>query len=365
MGESCFLYGVEDTKHILSAGYEVVIGSAELILADFFDKNPKVNPVVIADENTLEHCWPKVIGRNERLNHAPIIQIESGEENKSVEVCMQVWLTLAEMKLTRNDVVINLGGGVVTDLGGFVASTFKRGVKFIQVPTSLLCMVDAAVGGKVGVDLQKMKNLVGNFATPELVVVDTEFLDTLSANQMRSGFAEVLKHGLILDKSYWTEACSASFTDIEHIRSLVSRSIELKNEIVLEDFKESGNRKKLNFGHTIGHAIETYFLESDTPLLHGEAVAAGMLAESWLSTKLSGLTEGELEQISNYIRSVYTFPILSTNAYENLIQLMKNDKKNRGDEINCTLLNSIGESSINHKVEEQLICQALDYTFGN
>lgn len=351
---------MEVLSHIESKGYPVTFGPVDVALSRYFDQHPEKRPVVICDENTLEHCWPLLIGSNETLNSAEIIQLESGEENKTLEVCAQVWMTLAEMNLSRNDVIINLGGGVITDLGGFVANTFKRGVSFIQIPTTLLSMVDAAVGGKVGVDLAGAKNLVGNFATPLEVVVDVSFLKSLPLRQVRSGWAEILKHGLVLDRNYWDTTVAANWKDTDQVAELVRRSVELKNQVVLNDFKESGERKKLNFGHTIGHAIESHFLQTDTPLFHGEAIALGMLVETKLSMIHNGFPEAEFEMVESYIRGHYDFPVLTKDDWPSLLHWMKQDKKNQGGRINFTLLQSIGASSVDHFLPEEAILETTN-----
>ena len=355
---------MEDVKKLSSVGHEIVFGSAELILADYFNRHPDKRPIVIADENTFKHCWPKIIGGNDLLNGAEVIQLESGEEFKNLDICSQVWMALSEMKVSRNDVIINVGGGVITDLGGFVASTFKRGVSFIQVPTSLLAMVDASVGGKVGVDLAGLKNLVGNFATPEMVVVDIDFLDSLPPNQLKCGYAEVLKHGLILDRSYWETSIEKDEIDLELVKSLVYRSVEIKNTVVIKDFKEKGDRKKLNFGHTIGHAFETYFLGAKTPLLHGEAVAIGMIAETWLAQQAGVISLSDFTAIKDQLLKWYKIPEFDTSCYSELLEIMRNDKKNIGGVINFTFLQSIGEARINQTASDEAIVESLNLLRG-
>ena len=295
---------MESAHAIRSVGHDVVFGNAEKILVDYLSGNPDKKAVVIADENTLKHCWSALVSKAPSLSAIEVITIDSGEQNKNIAVASVIWKKFSDMRLSRNDVVINLGGGVVTDLGGFVAASFKRGVNFIQVPTSLLAMVDASVGGKVGVDLDGLKNLVGSFATPEMVIIDTSFLDTLPQRQIVCGYAEILKHGLILDKAYWQKTISGSVEDLDHVKSLVVRSVELKNQVVVTDFKEKGDRKKLNFGHTIGHALETYFLNSDVELLHGEAVAVGMMVESYLSVAAGLLSAGDFDEIKSEIQEL-------------------------------------------------------------
>lgn len=352
-------------KIVNSVNHDVEIGSVVDILNRYFKNNTHSKVVVIGDENTLHHCWSKIVGKVDALLNAELIELESGEENKTLEICANVWLTLTELKLSRKDLVINLGGGVVTDLGGFVANTFKRGVNFIQIPTTVLSMVDAAVGGKVGVDFQGLKNLIGNFATPNLVVVDTAFINTVSEEQLKSGFAEILKHGLIIDRSYWKLSKSVGNVSAQNLIPLIERSIEIKNEIVLNDFKESGERKKLNFGHTIGHAVETYMLNMGSPILHGHAVAIGMIAESFISMKKGYLNELNFSEIDDYLRATYAMPEFDEAKFEELIELMKNDKKNSGSsKISMTLLDGIGESHIEESVEQEHISASLAYLFA-
>jgi len=359
LSDSYFLCFMKESLHLASVGHDIVFGKAELILAEYFQRNPDKRPIVIADENTFKHCWPKVLGANDDLNAAEIIQLDSGEENKNIDVCVQVWEALLELKVSRNDVIINLGGGVITDLGGFIASTFKRGVSFIQVPTSLLAMVDASIGGKVGVDLAGLKNLIGNFAVPEMFVIDVDFLDSLPDVQLICGFAEVLKHGAILDNNYWMKATQNSVQELSHIKSLVARSVELKNEVVLADFEDKSERKKLNFGHTVGHALETHFLNTETPLLHGEAVAIGMIIESGLGYAQGITTHDCYKSVVSTILALYKVPEIGKEAHEPLLEIMRNDKKNQNGRINFTFVKDIGNSVIDQTAPESAIIEAL------
>ncbi|MBT4775893.1 MAG: 3-dehydroquinate synthase [Crocinitomicaceae bacterium] len=352
---------MEESHRITSINHDIFFGNAGQILSNYLDQHPEKKPVLIADENTLKYCWPVLLNASKRLNHAKIIQIKSGEENKNIAGCKMVWETLVNLKISRNDIIINLGGGVVTDLGGFVASTFKRGVPFIQIPTSLLAMVDASIGGKVGVDFVGLKNVIGNFSMPELVIVDVHFLKSLPDLQMKCGFAEVLKHGAILDNAYWQEATKSSCLNLEHIKSLVFRSVELKNSLVLSDFEDTHDRKKLNFGHTIGHAIETHYLNSSTVLLHGEAVAIGMIGEAWLG-KESGITsEACLNNLIRTVLKTYKIPNIGFETHDALLEIMRNDKKNIGSTINFTFLKEIGVSVINQTASEPQIRKALSF----
>ncbi len=330
----------------------------ELLSSDEFNNADKY---ILLDENTSQHCLPTLLDHVEALHTAHLLEIESGEESKTIEICAQLWGALSDNKASREIVVINLGGGVITDMGGFVASTYKRGVRFINVPTTLLAQVDASVGGKVGVDLDNLKNQIGSFSKAEAVFVDVEFLNTLPVAEFVSGYAEVIKHAFIRDKKYW-EAILDGNIAVNGIREdIVCRSIEIKNQIVTNDPKEKGERKLLNFGHTIGHAVETWCLNNGSKVLHGYAVALGMICESYISNQITGLSAAELEEICAHIVEVFGKMDISEIPVSELIDLMKNDKKNRGTEINFTLLKQIGVGVYNNSVEEGLIAESLKF----
>lgn len=267
-----------------------------------------------------------------------------------------LWISLAELGAERTDVLINVGGGVVTDLGGFIASTYKRGMPFINIPTSLLAMVDAAQGGKTGIDLGGAKNLVGTFTDAELIYLEASFLETLPDVQLRSGFAEMLKHGLIADKQHWLNACKA-YPEINE--ELIATSAEIKQSIVDEDPKEKGVRKLLNFGHTVGHAIESFMLQKELPILHGEAIAAGMLIEAELSKSHCQLSEENFTEIKTEIDKVFPrLPILNENIDE-VLEWLKFDKKNKNGELRFSLLEKIGKGVCNISVPVSEIRKAL------
>lgn len=318
---------------------------------------------ILVDENTLEHCATELIANVELLQGAEIIEINSGEENKTIDICYQIWETLADYKADRNSLLVNLGGGVITDMGGFIASTYKRGIDFINIPTTLLAQIDASVGGKVGVDLDGLKNMIGIFNEPIGVFINPNFLKTLDKKQMLSGYAEALKHALIADSKYWKTLKQGMLSDANHWESLIVKSINIKNDIVLEDPTENNKRKLLNFGHTVGHAIESFSLKNENilPLLHGEAIALGIICESYISYKNSGLSVDELEEIAHAILDFYApYPITNVD-YDSLLVLMGNDKKNDSNGINFTLLSSIGEGQINQSADEKIIKASLDY----
>lgn len=316
---------------------------------------------ILVDENTHNYCLPGFMGNIYGDYDFEIIEIEAGETNKNIDTCTQVWEVLSELDADRKSAMINLGGGVVTDLGGFVASCFKRGIDFINIPTTLLAMVDASVGGKTGVDLGPLKNQIGIINQPQLVVVEPEFLNTLNERQLQSGFAEMLKHGLIRDVAYWNTLKQVTgFTDLStHIHT----SVSIKNEVVVQDPTEQHLRKILNFGHTLGHAVESYFLESKDHelLLHGEAIAVGMILEGYLSYKLTGLSKTELEDIKLTFLKRYEKVKFTKADIEAILSLLKFDKKNSHGNINFVLLKAIGEPAIDAKVPSDLMLEAFEY----
>lgn len=317
---------------------------------------------ILVDENTLEHCIPTLLLENKALHNAEIIEIDSGEENKTLDICYQIWKTLADYKADRTSLLINLGGGVITDMGGFIASTYKRGIDFINVPTTLLSQIDASVGGKTGVDLEGLKNSIGVFNEPKGVFIYPNYLQTLDEREMLSGYAEVLKHALIKDAKYWDRLDAEMLFSADNWEELITTSINIKNDIVLNDPLEKGERKLLNFGHTIGHAIESYSLVHDQkPLKHGEAIAVGMICESYISNCKNELTAADLKIITTTLCSIYNSYRLNDSTYHELIELMKNDKKNDGAEINFTLLSKIGKAEYNIEVDVDLILESLNY----
>ena len=316
---------------------------------------------IIVDENTNNHCLPKVLPLIETEVAIEIIELESGEENKTIETCVQVWNVLIELGADRKSLVINLGGGVITDMGAFIASTFKRGISFVNIPTTLLSMVDASVGGKNGVDLGGLKNQVGTITNPELVIIDSEFLDTLHQNQMRSGLSEMLKHGLIASKPHWKKLKNLNKIDFEDFDSLISESIDIKNAIVIEDPREDGIRKALNFGHTLGHAIETYFLENSDKqtLLHGEAIAAGIIMETFISLEKKLISKSEFLEIKATINHLFDKIEISENDHQNIIDLLIHDKKNEYGKVQFALLDGIGKIKLNQTTDNETIIKAF------
>ena len=316
--------------------------------------------VIIVDENTHDYCLEYLLTSFDSLKEAEVMLLPVGEENKVMEVCFQVWQALTDYQVGRKDLVINLGGGVVTDMGGFIASIYKRGIDFIHIPTSLLGMVDASIGGKVGIDLGPYKNQLGVFSHPKKIYIDTIFLGTLPEEELLNGFAEMLKHALINGKSQWEKLKKIPSIDQLIDEKIIIDSIKVKFDLVEKDPLEKNVRKKLNFGHTIGHAIEGYFIDT-TPISHGHAVAIGMLAESFISTKQQRLKSEVFYDIELFLTTKFPMIQLDEDAIKEIIQIAKNDKKNESGRIFCALLNEIGECSIDNEIQENEIADALFY----
>ncbi|MDY8135690.1 3-dehydroquinate synthase [Aquimarina sp. 2201CG5-10] len=332
-------------------------------LNSYLEKANHSKIFILVDTNTHEHCLSLLLSSIEKEYDIEVIEIEPGEIHKNIETCSGIWNILSELGADRKSLMINLGGGVVTDLGGFIACTYKRGINYINIPTSLLAMVDASVGGKTGVDLGNLKNMVGVISESEMVLVDTEYLSTLPVNQMCSGFAEMLKHGLIQDREYWDKLGDLSQLTFDDLDQLIYESVVIKNNIVFEDPTEQNIRKYLNFGHTLGHAIESFYLtHPDKPtLLHGEAIAIGMIMEGFLSKKLLSVTEEDLEHMSNVILA--TFPKIDINPVDHqaIMDLLIHDKKNEKGNIYFVLLETIGAATYNCTVSDELIKESFDY----
>ena len=321
-------------KEIKSDNYSIWLGENSLSKLDISGYS-KV--AILVDENTKRNCLPKL----PKIENSIIIEVTSGEINKSISSCNYIWEQLSEHNFDRDSLLINLGGGVIGDMGGFCASTYKRGIDFIQVPTTLLAMVDASVGGKLGVDFNGLKNQIGLFNNPESVLIFPEFLETLPENQLKSGYAEVVKHALISDNNLWEKIISVPFNEMNW-GEIIETSINIKNKIVLSDPNEKGERKKLNFGHTFGHAVESYYLEKGTPILHGEAVLMGILLE----VEISLVSQEQNNEIKNYILSNFSLPF--TPKKSDLLPFLMNDKKNKVGKINFSLLTNIGSCSVDN-----------------
>lgn len=329
-------------------------------LAKCITENNYSSVFILVDDNTLTHCYPKFVPLFVTDKKIEIIQVDPGEIHKNLDTCIGVWNTMTELGADRKSVLITLGGGVVTDLGGFVASTFKRGIDFINIPTTLLSMVDASVGGKTGVDLGVLKNQIGVFANPQMVLIDPEYLYTLPAREIRSGTAEIIKYGMTHDIRLFNEIKGNS--DL-NIIDLIHPSIAIKNEVVTEDPKEAGIRKVLNWGHTIGHAIESYFLDSDTKenLTHGEAIAAGMVCEAYISSKTLDFPEDKLVEIKTAIIAIYGKVTITFDDFEAIMSLLKHDKKNENGTVKFVLLEDYEKFKINCEASNELIIDSLEF----
>ena len=347
---------------IQSHKYSIYIGNDVLqefnaILEDYQEQYSKV--FIFCDENSSQYCLPYLIDHVPMLIGSELIEIESGEHNKTLSIINDVWKTLIESNADRNALVVNLGGGVVCDMGGMIASLYKRGIRFFHIPTTLLSQVDASVGGKLAVDLDGHKNQIGLFRNPDMVLVVPEFLKTLPERHWMSGMAEVYKHALISDAAYWSFLENVDIKDEDALLSLLNQSISIKNNIVLQDWEEKGLRKTLNFGHTIGHAIESQALLKGRDILHGEAVAIGMVVETILSQTTNGLNVDVCNVIGEKIQNVFSLIPIDELEFLELIEWMRNDKKNDASEINFTLLKDIGKAEFNKVCSVDQIEQAI------
>lgn len=316
---------------------------------------------ILVDENTHQHCLPILLGNLETDIQYEIIEIEPGEEMKNIETATQLWEILAENQADRQALILNIGGGVITDMGGFVASTYKRGIRFVNLPTTLLAMCDASIGGKTGIDHQFLKNVIGTFALPEHIFVDTDFLKTLPFKELRSGFAEMLKHGLIADRNHWEKLISIPELTPENVAPNIETSMNIKQKVVDVDFKEQNLRKTLNFGHTIGHALESLFLQTGNIIPHGEAVAAGMICETYLSFLENLISENDFKTVVENIRKFYPKLDISTFSDDDILNLMINDKKNSDGKINFSLIDGIGSCVFDYKTSRENILKSISY----
>ena len=321
---------------------------------------------ILVDSNTRKYCLDTFMNLT-GLNEAKTLLMSSGEENKNLKTCENLWNQLSEFGADRNSVLINLGGGVVTDLGGFVACTFKRGIDFYNIPTTLLSMVDASVGGKTGIDLGPLKNQIGIIKEPINVILDSQWLNTLPQKELRSGFAEMLKHGLIADRSYWDQLKSLEHLEKTIISKFMKPSLSIKKSVVTKDPEEKNLRKILNFGHTFGHAIESYFLKHKKKkrLLHGEAIAVGMVLESFLAVYCCNFPEIDAIEIKSVFKRFYPQLKFERIDREKIQSLLYHDKKNIAGEINFVLLENIGTPKIDVKVPQNLFNKAFDFYESN
>ena len=322
---------------------------------------------ILVDETTEQLCLPLVAGFD-CVRDAQIITIGATDQNKTLDSLSHVWTELQRGGATRHSLMINLGGGMVTDLGGFAASTFKRGLNYINIPTTLLAMVDASVGGKTGINFGGLKNEIGVFSCAKSVILDTTFLKTMDHENICSGYAEMLKHGLIANEEMLTELLNFDLDVIDYyqLSRMLADSVQVKERIVDEDPTEQGIRKALNLGHTIGHAFESYAMKSMRPILHGYAVAYGLVCELYLSCVKTGFPVDKMRQVVRFVNENYGKLPITCDDYPALLELMTHDKKNVGDTINFTLLGGVGDIRINQTATKEEICEALDfYREGN
>ena len=316
---------------------------------------------LLVDTDTEEHCLPEFKKKTEQLPINEVFTVKSGERTKSFDTSVYLWKKLAEHDADRHSLLINLGGGMITDLGGFVASTYKRGMDFINIPTTLLAMVDAAIGGKTGVNLDHLKNQIGTISSAILVLFDLNYLQTLNEKEVKSGFAEVLKHGLIASMDYWKNVNSKENV-LDQAEYMIKGSVSIKSSIVEKDPNEENIRKHLNFGHTLGHAIESFSHKTmETPMLHGEAIAHGMILESYLSYKISGLEKHYLTDIITVIKKHYELKGFSEAEQNNIIDLLRYDKKNKNGNVLFVLLKNMGDAVHNISIEHDIIKEAFSY----
>ncbi|KPM48670.1 3-dehydroquinate synthase [Jiulongibacter sediminis] len=340
----------------------VKIGSITTLLPEFLKAGDYSKITVLVDENTGQHCYPLI---KELLPEHILIEIKSGEEQKNLGTCQHIWQVMTDNELDRHSLMIDLGGGVIGDMGGFCAATYKRGIDFIQIPTTLLAQVDASVGGKLGIDFNGYKNHIGVFQLPKTVLIDADFLKSLPWAELRSGFAEVAKHCLIADGAKWDEIRRIDFDD-QDFADLIAHSVEIKKEVVASDPTEKGRRKILNFGHTLGHAIETYFLESPEKerLLHGEAIAAGMICEASISLERGLIDESLFLEIEEFLFSIYGKVEILEGDLEAILQHTLQDKKNKGGQVRFSLLDGKGSCGFDVICNKEEMEKALRQYIG-
>ena len=340
----------------------IVSGNLERDLVNAIAECEHDKIFILTDQTTHDMCLPK-LQNFLCLKGAQSIVIKAGDTNKTLDSLAEVWTALSQGGATRHSLMINLGGGMVTDLGGFAASTFKRGIDFINIPTTLLAMVDASVGGKTGINFGGLKNEIGVFSDSKFVIINTQFLDTLDHDNICSGYAEMLKHGLISDNKHWAELVGFNLAqpDLAQLQRMVAESIKVKERIVTEDPHEHGIRKALNLGHTVGHSLESFDMKHGLPVLHGYAVAYGMVCELYLSARKTGFPTDKMHQTVRFILDHYGRLPYTCDDYPELLELMRHDKKNTSGIINFTLLGGIGDIRINQTATKEEIEEALDF----
>jgi 3-dehydroquinate synthase len=350
-------------KDIMAAQKVVISKDLKADLQAFFASMSYDKLFILTDTNTQEKCYP-LIKDIPALQDTPVITVQAGDTHKDIEQVAYIWSRLSNEGASRNSLLVNLGGGMITDMGGFAGATFKRGLRTVNIPTTLMASVDAAVGGKTGINFNGLKNEVGSFYPPECVFIDCEFLRTIDRDNLLSGYAEMIKHALISSMDIYASVLLFDLDakiDYAFLNRMVAQSVAVKERIVEEDPKEHGIRKALNFGHTIGHAYESLSFKKDRPLLHGHAVAAGIVSELYLSHKVCGFPMEKLSQVVYYLKEYYPAFVFDCKDYDTLYELMTHDKKNEAGIINFTLLSQVGDVQINQQVSKEKILESLDF----
>lgn len=349
-------------QKISLSDYEIVFDESLQFLEEFISQKKYSDVIILADDNTAKLCYPVLIDQLPFLASAPLIVTPAGEAHKHLDSCQEVWAKMLHVHADRKAVLINLGGGVIGDMGGFIAACYKRGIDFIQVPTTVLSQVDSSIGGKLGVDFKYGKNLIGVFKNPALVIISTIWLKTLEQRQVVNGFAEIYKHSLIQSPIQWQSLSNDLSIPPANFHDILFDSLLIKKSVVEEDPFEKGWRKTLNFGHTIGHAVEAYSLENDeNPLLHGEAIAAGMIMEGFIGTITSHFSVQNLKDIERVLFHQYGHYHIPKGIEEQLWKSMSLDKKNAGTKILAVVLKDLGQPDIDVEITSELFQQALDY----
>lgn len=346
------------TPTLVSWGSPVFLGAFESDFGAWLQSQAYAKCVVIVDAH-VQSKWAERLADWQQKWSVEYIVCPSGERHKNLRTCEKIWNELLLLKADRHTLIVNLGGGVTGDLGGFCTATFMRGLPFVQAPTTLLSQVDASIGGKLGVDFQGIKNLIGVIRQPEAVFIDPSFLTTLPPREIRSGFAEIVKHALIADAEYWHEILKIERLPTVDWSTFILPSLCIKNALVEADPLEKNIRKALNFGHTVGHAIESWSLMTRQPLRHGEAIAVGMVCEAWISTKIAGLPEADFQQIAHFIFKIFGRKNIDTQRISTILEFMQHDKKNRNGKLNFTLIPSIGKYRIGQEADERLVAESL------
>lgn len=340
----------------------IITSNIPEVLKNIIDIKNYTRYVFLVDDNTASLCLPLLLKKWPLDAKPDIIKIPAGEKHKTLARCRVIWRKLTGLRADRHTLLINLGGGVVCDMGGFCAATYKRGIAFINIPTTLLAMVDAAIGGKTGVDLGVFKNQVGLFAFPEAVLINPVFLNSLPKNELKNGYAEIIKHALIRNENLWNSLMNEGF---DNLARLIETSVAIKLAVVESDPFEKNERKLLNFGHTVGHAVEMLSPQiAGRQLSHGEAIAEGIISESYISTKIAGLSLAEADKIKGFVRRFFPPVTFTKGNTEAVYELMLHDKKNRGGKIKMTLLKGIGEGIYDVEVPLTLIMECLKETLS-